>query len=89
MYRARLTRPTITNTDCEIVAVKTIKGKDLHVYNRHCYSMNDRASSSSHLSNDIGYIFDVYQFIILNLVQQNTIIFVTQCTLYPNIITAC
>ena len=33
MYRARLTRPTIGNTNCEIVAVKTIKGKDLYVYN--------------------------------------------------------
>ena len=28
MYRARLTRPTLKKTECEIVAVKTIKGKD-------------------------------------------------------------
>ena len=63
MYRARLTRPTIRNTDCKIVAVKTIKGKDLHVYNWHCYSMNVMFMtvplSSPHLSNDIGYSFDV------------------------------
>ena len=28
VYRARLTRSTLRKTDCEIVAVKTIKGKD-------------------------------------------------------------
>ena len=28
MYRARLTRRTLRKTDCEIVAVKTIRGKD-------------------------------------------------------------
>ena len=31
VYRARLTRPTIRKTDCEIVAVKTLKGKEVHV----------------------------------------------------------
>ena len=29
MYRARLTRSTLRKTDCEIVAVKTIKGKNM------------------------------------------------------------
>ena len=38
MYRARLTRSILRKTECEIVAVKTIKGKDtiwchLHVHN--------------------------------------------------------
>ena len=28
VYRARLTRPTLKKTECEIVAVKTIKGED-------------------------------------------------------------
>ena len=28
MYRARLSRPTLRKTECEIVAVKTIKCKD-------------------------------------------------------------
>jgi len=28
VYRARLIRSTIRRTDCEIVAVKTVKGKD-------------------------------------------------------------
>ena len=29
VYRARLIRSTIRRTDCEIVAVKTVKGKDI------------------------------------------------------------
>ena len=38
VYRARLTRSILRKTECEIVAVKTIKGKDtiwchLHVHN--------------------------------------------------------
>ena len=29
VYRARLTGHTLRKTDCEIVAVKTVKGKDV------------------------------------------------------------
>ena len=29
VYRARLTRSALRKTECEIVAVKTIKGKDI------------------------------------------------------------
>ena len=39
VYRARLIRSTLRTTDCEIVAVKTVRGKDmvqlwckLHIY---------------------------------------------------------
>ena len=38
VYRARLTRSTLTRTDCEIVAVKTIKGKDMIDHGIHCMS---------------------------------------------------
>ena len=39
VYRARLTKPTIRKTDCEIVAVKTIKGKVYYwqLFARHVY----------------------------------------------------
>ena len=32
VYRARLSRPTLRKTECEIVAVKTIKCKDTKSY---------------------------------------------------------
>ena len=36
MYRAHLTRSTLRRTECEIVAVKTIKGENVIGHGVHC-----------------------------------------------------
>ena len=41
VYRARLTRSTLRKTESEIVAVKTIKGKNMIAHGVHCMSTTD------------------------------------------------